>query len=234
MNKEILVLPVGGSASRMLGLPKFMLPVSESETLIERHCRGAISAGYDELHVITRQKYFNLIESYFSDRRIDAHIHSLPHETETMSETLKIGSGLIKDIVKSSVTIGLSDTAFYGASYEHIYRKLIEDSADHCLGLFSIREDQFGKLGQVDTDSMGKVLSMQDKNLSCTFPAIWGLAKVPGSMLMNLNISDAHIGIGIEKLLAKGEYVSGVMNQAEYYDCGTFGEYSKYIQRLQN
>jgi UTP-glucose-1-phosphate uridylyltransferase len=234
MNKEILVLPVGGSASRMLGLPKFMLPVSESETLIERHCRGAVSAGYDELHIITRQKYFNLIESYFSDRKIDAHIHSLPHETETMSETLKIGSGLIKDIVKSSVTIGLSDTAFYGASYENIYRKLIEDSADYSLGLFSIREDQFGKLGQVDTDSKGKVLSMQDKNLSCIFPAIWGLAKVPGSMLVNLNISEAHIGIGIEKLVAKGEHVSGVMNQAEYYDCGTFSEYSKFIQRLQS
>jgi ADP-glucose pyrophosphorylase len=231
MKKEILVLPVGGSASRMLGLPKFMLPVSESETLIERHCRGAVSAGYDEVHVITRQKYFNLIGSYFSDRRIDAHIHSLPHETETMSETLKIGSRLIKDIVKSSVTIGLSDTAFYGASYENIYRKLIEDSADHTLGLFSIREDQFGKLGQVDIDSMGNVLAMQDKNFSCTFPAIWGLAKVPGLMLMNLNISDAHIGIGIEKLVAEGKHVSGVVNDAEYFDCGTFNEYKLFLSR---
>jgi ADP-glucose pyrophosphorylase len=183
------------------------------------------------LHVITKQEYVNLIESYFAVRKIKAHIHSLPYETKTMSETLKIGAGLIKDIAKSSVTIGLSDTAFYGASYESIYRKLIEDSADHTLGLFSIREDQFGKLGQVDIDGKGKVLSMQDKNLKCTFPAIWGLAKVPGTMLNNLNVSDAHIGIGLEKLVADGEQISGVLNDAEYYDCGTFSEYKLFLNR---
>jgi hypothetical protein len=151
-----------------------------------------------------------------------------------MSETLKIGSEVIEDVRTASVTIGLADTAFHGASYEHIYRNLIEDSADYTLGLFSIREDQFGKLGQVDIDSTGKVISMQDKTLNCTFPAIWGLAKVPGVMLSNLVITDAHIGIGIEKRVAEGKYVSGVMNDAEYYDCGTFSEYSKYIHRQQS
>lgn len=231
MKREILVLPIGGSASRMLGLPKFMLPVSESETLIERHCRGATLAGYDEVHIITKQKYFNLIGSHIPERNIAAQIHILPHETKTMSETLKIGSGIIEDIRNASVTIGLADTAFHGTSYEHIYRNLIEDSADYTLGLFSIREDQFGKLGQVDTDSTGKVISMQDKTRDCRFPAIWGLAKVPGVMLSNLDISDAHIGIGIEKRVTEGIFVSGVMNAAEYYDCGTFSEYSKYIRR---
>ena len=229
MKREILVLPVGGSATRMLGLPKFMLPVSEAETLIERHCRGAMSAGYDEVHIITRQRYFNLIESYLLEREITAKIDVLPHETKTMSETLRIGSEFIEDVRTASVTIGLADTAFHGASYEHIYRNLIDDPADYTLGLFSIREDQFGKLGQVDIDSTGKVISMKDKTLNCTFPAIWGLAKVPGAMLTDLDISDAHIGIGLEKRVTEGEYVSGVMNSAEYYDCGTFTEYRLFL-----
>lgn len=232
--KQILMLPVGGSASRMLGLPKFMLPVSEKETLIERHLAGAVSAGYDEVHIITRAKYFGLIKDYLVDRGIQVNLHVLPVETKTMSETLKLGSSFIPEIERTLVTIGLADTAFHGESYKNIYKKLIEDSSTHTLGLFMIREDQIGKLGQVHLDNHGRVLSMQDKTPDCPYPAIWGLAKVPGLMVTNLNILDAHIGIGIEKFVSEGKFVSGVMNDAKYYDCGTFFEYSKYLQQLES
>jgi len=231
MNRSIVILPVGGTASRMLGLPKFMLPASNVETLIERHCRAAFSSGFNEVHIVTRGKYFDFVNEYIAERKILAQVHQLPFETKTMSETLRVSAGLIPFIEECSVTIALADTAFYGTSYSDVYHKLLVNPSDFALGLFQIREDQFGKLGQVEINSSGRVLSMLDKDPNCFFPHIWGLAKVPGTLLSQLDISNSHIGIEIEKLVANGEYVAGVMSLAEYFDCGTFEEYCRYLTR---
>lgn len=233
MEKSILLLPVGGSASRMLGLPKFMLPASNVETLIEKHCNGAIAAGYEEIHIVTQKKYLGLIRDYLVAKELRVTLHELPSETRTMSETLKIAAGFIPAIDQFSVTVGLADTAFCGSSYERIYRSLIECPADFALGLFAIRDDQFGKLGQVEIDGAGKVISMKDKTIGCPFPNIWGLAKIPGAVIKDLDVSDAHVGITIERLVSNGQYVAGIRNFADYYDCGTFAEYRKYLNEVE-
>lgn len=229
--KSILLLPVGGSATRMLGLPKFMLPVSDTETLLEKHCLGAKAAGYDEIHIITRRRYFDFIKDYVSDRNMPVLVHELPHETSTMCETLSIAAGLIDGIEDSSVSIGLADTTFYGEPHVEIYRRLLKTETDFLLALFHIRDDQFGKLGQVDLSSEGEVLMMKDKTPGCDYPLIWGIAKVPGSFLVGVDKSDAHIGISIEKIRAAGQKVYGFKTEAEYFDCGTFGEYGRFLDR---
>jgi hypothetical protein len=231
MGKSVLLLPVGGSATRMIGLPKFMLPISETDSLIERHCRGALNAGYDEVHIITRRNYYGLLQSYFDDRSIPAMIHSLTVDTKTMTETLKFASSCVADLKNSSITVGLADTAFYGTSYSQIYGSLLQDDAEFALGLFVMREDQRGKLGQVNLDYSRRVLEMRDKDVNCTFPSIWGLVKVPGVLFDTLDILDQHIGIGLGKLVAEGREIVGVINESEYYDCGTFNEYLKFLTR---
>ena len=55
--KQVVILPVGGSATRMLGLPKFLLPASRESTLIELHCEAALLAGYDSVIVVTSPQY---------------------------------------------------------------------------------------------------------------------------------------------------------------------------------
>ena len=46
---------------------------------------------------------------------------------------------------------------------------------------------------------------------------------------MNFDVQDAHVGISIEKLLRRGIRVGSSMNSAEYYDCGTFAEYKRFV-----
>lgn len=231
-SKSLLVLPVGGSATRMLGLPKFMLPVSENETLIEKHCLGAEAAGYNEIHIITRTKYFDILSDFIEVRNLNVSLHTLPVETETMSETLITGGGMIPNFKSSSITIGLADTCFVGAEYADIYSSLKESKSEFALGLFAIRPDQRGKLGQVNLDEKGNVETMMDKNSNCDFPNIWGLAKVPGEMILSTDPRDPHIGIGIEKLVELGTSVAGVINDSKYYDCGTFDEYRKCLNEM--
>jgi 2-C-methyl-D-erythritol 4-phosphate cytidylyltransferase len=231
--KSLLVLPVGGSATRMQGLPKFMLPISHNKTLIEMHCEAALKIGYNEVHIITRNTYRDLVLNYFSSKDVNVRVWSLLEETQSMSETLINGGQMIEGFDRSSVTIGLADTAFTGVSYEDVHSSLLASNQEIALSLFVPREDQKGKLGQVLLGEDSKVLDMVDKSLTCDYPYIWGIAKLPGWLMLKANREDAHIGIGIGKLVSGGTSVEGIINiGAKYFDCGTFSEYYSCLSEL--
>jgi hypothetical protein len=227
--KSILLLPIGGSATRMLGLPKFMLPANPEHTLIEQHVLGALDAGYLDVYVIVSEKYFDLFHEFKVSKRLNVNVICLPKATSTMTETLVLGAREIPDFSSCEATIGMADTAFLGESFKEIYFRIRTHAEKVSLGLFKIRSDQFGKLGQVKIDDNGLVVDLKDKTHDCVFPQIWGLAKLPGDLLLKSEVRDAHIGISIEKLLRTGVQVGSALNTAEYFDCGTFNEYKKFL-----
>jgi hypothetical protein len=227
---NVVVLPVGGNASRMMGLPKFLLPVNETEVLIEKHCRGAIDAGYDKVVVITRPVYADLLKGLFEKCDLKVDLVVLESPTLTMNETLQ--NGLITPpclYENFSITVALADTVFLGEEYSEIYGRLLKSENDFVLGLFEIRIDQLGKLGQVDLDEGGAVVDIKDKSLDCEYSHIWGLAKFPGSSIEKINVKDAHIGITFEDWLHSGVKIFPSVNHAQYFDCGTFAEYRQFL-----
>lgn len=228
-----LILPVGGNASRMQGLPKFMLPISPTHTLIEKHCEAAINAGYDDVHIITKKIYKDLIHDFLKAKNLDVELSVLQNDTDTMTETLIVGGATIPNLESRNLTIGLADTAFTGISYEDVYSSLLASEQEIMLSLFVPREDQKGKLGQVLLDKDSTVLDMVDKSFTCDYPYIWGMAKLPGWLMLKASRKDAHIGIGIGKLVSSGTSVKGVINiGAKYFDCGTFSEYYSCLSEL--
>ncbi len=227
--KSILLLPIGGSATRMLGLPKFMLPANSEYTLIEQHVLGALEAGYSDVYVIVSEKYFDLFHEFKVSKRLNVNVICLPKATSTMTETLVLGAREISDFDSCEITVGMADTAFLGESFSEIYFRIRTHAEKVSLGLFKIRNDQFGKLGQVKIDDHGLVVDLKDKSPDCVFPQIWGLAKLPADLLLKSEVKDAHIGISIEKLLRTGVRVGSAPNTAEYFDCGTFDEYKKFL-----
>jgi hypothetical protein len=228
--RNTLVLPVGGNATRMLGLPKFLLPASEHETLIEKHCRGALGAGYDEVVVITRPVYTEILVGIFENLGLRINVITLGQPTLTMNETLLNGLSTIHNGEEFSLTIGLADSAFVGEDYSVTYTNLLKSTAMAALGLFAIRADQFGKLGQVLFNESNMALDIKDKNSECKYPFIWGLAKIPSSYLKSVDMNDQHIGISLEKWIKAGVEVGVSLSSSEYFDCGTFSEYRKFLQ----
>ena len=163
------ILPAAGSALRMRGIPKFLLPCSaEYRTLLERHLDNMLE--YCEIVWIpTRPELVNLLQSLglSSDRVV---IVSL--STQTMTETvLKIASiSSANDFM-----LCMPDTYFYG---ELPYKELAKLNSDINLACWEIRKEQMGKLGQIEfTDSRiakGKIISSRDKDPACEFKHSWG------------------------------------------------------------
>lgn len=232
MTRKILVLPAGGSAERLLGLPKFMLPVNASQTIIRAHVESAIKAGFDEIHIGIRSKYFDLLVDHLKDFSNVVVVHDIEIETKTMGETLlRIFPNI--NLQKSDfISIALPDTVYLGVEMGTVYKSLFNCEDTLSLTTFSIRTSQFGKLGQVDIGADGKVIDIKDKTLGCPYPQIWGIASFKTEYVQEILETDAHIGITFERLLNSGKEISSVESNAKYFDCGTLSEYREFLNEI--
>lgn len=229
--RNTLVLPIGGSASRMRGVPKYLLPANTSSTLVETHIRAGLKAGYDQIIIIIPKESEVLLRNILGEND-KVFIALLPEKTKTMCETLLLGLSSSAWDDSDYFTVGLSDTIFVGEEMSVIYEKLLSAQSRLTLGLFKMRDEQVEKLGQVVTDSFGGVIELADKQPIRISSYAWGLAKFQSDYLKRINISHAHIGISFKQWLQEGERIGTVTSNSSYYDCGTFSEYASYIRTL--
>ncbi len=230
--KNTLVLPIGGSASRMRGIPKYLLPTSSSSSLVENHVQAGLNAGYDQVVVIIPRESESLLRNNLGESE-KVIVSLLPERTNTMCETLVLGLSINEWNDRDYLTVGLSDTIFVGEAMSAIYRKLMVAESPLILGLFNMRDEQVEKLGQVVTDACGCVIELADKQPERISPFSWGLAKFHSSFLRRIDINDAHIGISFKQWLKDGESIHTITSDSTYFDCGTFSEYAAYIRSLE-
>lgn len=229
MTRKILVLPIGGSASRMQGLPKFLLPFNEDSVLIEKHITAALNAQFDEIVVIVRDAFYELTHLFLSKYERKIKFIQLEKQTKTMCETITLGLSSLKFSPDDHIVVALADTAFSSAKYQEVYSMASSCKGVPSLILFPTENEQYGKLGQVDIDQSGNVVAMRDKVKGCDFRFFWGIATLPYFMLKRLDLNDAHIGISIQKWLEEGQPVTGITIDSRYFDCGTFSEYKRFM-----
>jgi NDP-sugar pyrophosphorylase family protein len=230
-----LLIPMGGSALRMLGLPKFLLPFKSNKTLLEFHIELALNAGISRISLILRHDHYLLVSSVLGESIKNMNIIILEEPTKTMCETLlKFVDSEFYD-EEDDYVICLPDTIYIGDDVESAYRDLVSSFEANSLLLFQMREDQKGKLGQVFLNpSTNQVLDIVDKNMNCEYKEIWGMCRISGRLLRTVEIMDAHVGISVSGWLNSGHLFYGVKTNLKYYDCGTFEEYSEYIIHSKN
>ena len=161
------ILPTAGKATRMRGLPKFLLPAGPDYlTLIERHVSELLEY-CATVWIPTRPEQTILLESLglSSDRVV-----VVPMTTDTMTETVMRVAGISG---AERFLMVMPDTYFAG---EKPYCYLAESSYPLSVAAWRIRKDQLGKLGQVNLSSTpeGFVTDAEDKNVDCTYPHSWG------------------------------------------------------------
>ncbi len=226
MPNNTLILPIAGRAERILSLPKFLLPISDSETLLASHVNSALTAGFNKVLVIARKEHSSLVSDQLMKLNENVQVSLLERETKTMCETLI--NGISSLTFSGQVSIALADSNVFGQSLVNVYGEIIKKGANS-LSLFRPRKDQLGKLGQVDLDASGKVIKMIDKDNSVQLPWIWGIASFDSSFLESIDPGNAHIGISVEKWISQGKTFSGIKSNGSYYDCGTFAEYKSFL-----
>jgi hypothetical protein len=218
------ILPAAGLATRMRGLPKFLLPSGlDYVTLIERHVSKMLQV-CETVWIPTRPEQIMLLDSLkISQDRVVI----IPMTTDTMTETV-IRLTSISAALKFMMV--MPDTYFAG---EQPYSFLSESDAEISLACWSIRDEQKGKLGQVllSTFPEGEVLDSQDKQSDCNYSHSWGAMSFQKAIISHATREMPHTGYIIPKLLESGVKVHGRVMDGKYYDCGTPAEYLDMLQK---
>ena len=154
------IIPAAGLASRMRGMPKFLLPADVNyKTLLETHIEQ-LSEICKNIYIATRPDLIPLIESLnFKFKNIKV----IGLESKSMSETV------LKTIEYSesdSFILVMPDTYFYG---DQPYGYLDSNPEICDLACWKIRDKQRGKLGEVSFDNKMNLIKIVDKQLENGF-----------------------------------------------------------------
>ena len=210
------LLPAAGTATRMSGLPKFLLPISEIQQCLLTYHVEIMGPHVDRIIIPTRSEWVSLLESF----NFGPQVEILSMETGTMAETVKRS---LADRDYSSCVLGMPDTYFVGGNP---YRDVASQApADVTLAAFTTGPDQAGKVGSVRVEADGTVSDHADKDAEKNFGTHWGVMEFTQQVESFLDPTATTGGYLITEALNRQMTVRGYVAGYPYFDCGTFSEY---------
>jgi hypothetical protein len=207
--RKIGLLPASGSAKRLNGIPKFLLPIPGG-TLLSRHIDQMLEV-CDEVRVSTRKAWLPLLDSM--DLPSQVKVYEI--EPSTFSHAIHQMSD------DGRLLIGMPDTYI---SSENPYKAMLESDGDVVLAGFNCPEELLGSVGQFLTDKDGNISDLRDKEQGCAYPNMWG------AMLLNAVQVDETLDTPSHQIMnwvAEGKLVKAVKCDGIYIDAGTFAGLKK-------
>lgn len=225
MNRTIGILPAAGKASRIGGIPKFMLPLSNLHpTLLSFHL-GELLAVCDFVLIPTRPEWVELVQSVAGD---DSRTEVFGIYSQTMSETVARSLGRMD---WDWAILGLPDTYVSGgiSPYSQLAERASTLESDGELALlltaFHTHPNQIGQVGSVEIGEGNLVTQHADKQESANFGNHWGQMAFRTEALRLLSSESPHTGHMIDPIIQAGGHVEAVRSTATYLDCGTLTGY---------
>lgn len=224
------VIPAAGQATRIHGLPKFLLPLWEAEQNLLALLLAKMRRGFTEkvplaVMVATRPSHCHMLYS-----SLDTSSHLIAKKTSTMSETVH---SLMPLVGSRRVLFGMPDTYFDDQDCFVKLQEALDSGSDVALGVWKMRLDQRGKLGQVAIGPDDEVVDIVDKTEDCPLEWVWGVIAFKTGFWQFIDPMTSHIGYALKPAIDAGLKVTAVRMSGEYYDCGTPSEYLALIRRGQ-
>ena len=218
------IIPAAGKATRIGGIPKFLLPIEDKKFLLDFHVRN-ISIKKQKLRkVVAVSKEF-----YETINRFNFDIEVLIVNTNTMNET-------VLEVINSfpeeeDYLLTMPDTFFWDNNIADEMFHKFKNNVDGTLGIWEILESQKGKLGQCKLEN-DFVTSIKDKDKTCNYEHSWGAIMWNKSLNKFINKEDPHIGYMAQKSIESNFLLNFHKGQKKYYDCGTFQTYKELIKEI--
>ena len=204
------VLPASGRASRVGGIPKFCLPISDERCLLQWHVEQMLEV-CDEVRVATRPEWIPIIQN------MDMNIKLIVREPSTMSDAINFMVGDYED----TVVIGMPDTYILNGPH-NIYKELfINTEADLILGAWECSGELKGRVGQILIMENGNVIESRDKVPDCNFKYMWGTMLFQNNMIKYIDPKLDHPGKQIQEWINSGFNISSIKPGGKYMDIGT-------------
>jgi hypothetical protein len=202
------ILPASGKASRVGGIPKFCLPISDERSLLQWHVEQMLEV-CDEVRVSTRAEWVPIIQN------MDMNIKLIVREPSTMSDAVKFMVGDYND----TVLVGMPDTYIHGTQ-NNIYKEMNRVSGDLVLGVWECSEELKGRVGQVLL-SENKVISSMDKTNNCDYAYMWGTMLFRKNLIRYIDPELEHPGKQIQEWIDMSLDIRAVKPGGKYMDIGT-------------
>jgi len=225
MNKKLIgIVPLGGSASRMMNLPKFLLPCGTDKTLLANTVDIYLNNNIYEIRAGVSEDNAYLLRNNLT-------LNKTVVNTQTMAETVHLLINEVEYDDYSSILI-MPDTYFIlKDELKNMVNKL--DSCDIVAILWKIKDYQKGKVGQCDFIN-GEIVDVVDKDLNCNYEYFWGCLGWTSNMNKYIDPKWGTVGDLIKHAISLNIKVGAVISDGDYYDCGTFDEYFKMIKEKTN
>lgn len=219
------IIPAAGTAKRIHGLPKFLLPIPNGY-LLDVLCQRMAALIYRWV-IVTNEDNERFIKRYAPQGT-----RVIIRNTATMSESVMTAH---RDMWKTtdptaSVVFGMPDTYF---DDEQAFTKLaaaLDSGADVAVGVFRARADQHnGGMCRLDGE---QVVEVVDKPEHTDLRWIWGVLAWKPAFWGCLDADMPHVGYGLPRAIESGLDVRAVRLEGQYYDCGTFEGYFECLQHI--
>lgn len=219
------LLPAAGRATRIQGLPKFLLPIPDGY-LLKRHIDSMKTAGSEQVYIGASENTHSILSEYTPGARV-----YLAQECETMSQTVLSGYGLIHaDGYYPFTLFGMPDSYLPDYTYPRLLSSL-HDGAQVAVAVFPAREGQHQRGGMCQLEGR-RVVSVIDKPQETDLTWIWGALAWTHAFWEFIKPQDAHVGYALPRAIEAGLHVRAVKSNEPYFDCGTVNEYFELVQHL--
>lgn len=217
------ILPCAGKSERIHGLPKYLLPVSDSY-LLKMHVDGMKAAGCREVRIGTSLENDNIVFDYADGAMSDVAQHH-----DTMTQTVLSMRQYSRG---EPVLFGMPDTYFDCHDVYNYLRNTLnisDVSVDVAVAVCRARPGQHQQGGMVRF-SRNRVLEVVDKPTESNFEYIWGAMAWRPVFWDCLKPAMPHVGYGLPVAIERGLNVRAVVCEGNFYDCGTPERYFEMIR----
>lgn len=215
------IIPAAGRATRIGGIPKFLLPIDEKKFLLDFHVNSILLNKENLRKVIAVSKEF-----YDTVDRMNFNAELVIVDTKTMNETVLEVIKFFPD--EQNYLLTMPDTFFSDDDLINKMYSQYQENVEGTLGVWKIKENQKGKLGQCKISDKF-VIDIKDKDINCNYKFFWGTLMWSKTLNKFISKHDPHIGFMAEKAINSNHLFNFQKAQNSYFDCGTFESYKELL-----
>lgn len=225
------LIPCGGKAERLAGLPKWALPVPTADGgcsyLLREMCR--------KLHAVNGLDWVYIGSGLHNQRLVDEyapnHTKVYRADSKTMCEGVLEARRHTADY---NVIMAMADTYWQDETILSRMAAELSAGADIVVGAWITRPEQRKALGMVAFDKKsGKLIEVDDKPDKTALTHAWGSVAWKLRFYDYIKPTHTHLGIAINNAVAAGLNVKVVVAEGEYHDLGTIQNVTRFYAQFE-
>lgn len=226
------LIPCAGTANRIFNLPKFILPLKDTNfSLLGYWCKLLIDKGCEKIIIGSSELNKNFIDHIINTQLKNYEsliIIKIITNSSTMNETIL---QMIQNENYNLAIMGMPDTHIDYLSHQLINKVSINENFIVGSFIWNIRNSQKEKIGLCNIDN-DYIIDIIDKNSECNYNYGWGSIIFKKEFEKFIDKNDLHLGYSMKSAIANNQKIPYEIIKGQYWDCGTINEYKEYLNFL--